>query len=94
MSTFTKESYTTACEKPKGAGRWWLTPVILTTQEAEIRRIIVQSQPRANSLQDPILKKIHHKKGLGGGASKPEALCSNPSAAKNKKEEEEKSLGG
>jgi hypothetical protein len=25
---------------------WWLTPIILTTQEAEIRRIMVQSQPR------------------------------------------------
>jgi hypothetical protein len=25
---------------------WWLTPVILPTQEAEIRRIAVQSQSR------------------------------------------------
>jgi hypothetical protein len=24
---------------------WWLTPVILATQKAEIRRIMVQSQP-------------------------------------------------
>jgi hypothetical protein len=24
---------------------WWLTPVILPTQEAEIRRIVVQSHP-------------------------------------------------
>jgi hypothetical protein len=27
------------------AGHWWLTSVILATQEAEIRRITVRSQP-------------------------------------------------
>jgi hypothetical protein len=30
-------------------GHWWLTPVIVATQEAEIKRIAVQSQPWANS---------------------------------------------
>jgi hypothetical protein len=41
----------------------WITPVILDTQEAEIRRIKVQSQPRANSSQD-LSQKPHQKKGL------------------------------
>jgi hypothetical protein len=27
------------------AGHWWLMPVILSTHEAEIRRITVRSQP-------------------------------------------------
>jgi hypothetical protein len=30
----------------RSAGCWWLTPIILATQEAEIRRIEFQSQPR------------------------------------------------
>jgi hypothetical protein len=29
-----------------GAEHWWLTPVILASEKAEIRRIAVQSQPR------------------------------------------------
>jgi hypothetical protein len=39
-----------------------LTPVILATQEAEIRRIVVLSQPQANSSQDHISKKRTTKK--------------------------------
>jgi hypothetical protein len=31
-------------------------PVILVTREAEIRRIEIKSQPKANSSQDPISK--------------------------------------
>jgi hypothetical protein len=39
--------------------------VIPATQEAEIRRIWVQSQPQANSMGDPISKiLITRKKGL------------------------------
>jgi hypothetical protein len=37
------------------------TLAILAIQEEEIRRIVVQSQPREI---DPILKKTHYKKGL------------------------------
>jgi hypothetical protein len=40
-----------------------LMPVILATQEAEIRRMEDQSQPGQNSSQDSISKK-NHKKGL------------------------------
>jgi hypothetical protein len=39
------------------AGHQWLTPVILVIQEAEIRRIIVQSQPRQIVCEIPISKK-------------------------------------
>jgi hypothetical protein len=45
-------------------GSWWLTSVILATQEAEIRRIAVRNQPGQIVLRDHILKKSHHKKGL------------------------------
>jgi hypothetical protein len=34
----------------------WLMPVILATNEAEIRRITIRSQPWANSSQGPISK--------------------------------------
>jgi hypothetical protein len=41
----------------------WLTPVILAAQEAEIRRIAVQSQPRQIVLE-MLSQKSHHKKRL------------------------------
>jgi hypothetical protein len=41
----------------------WLTPVILAIQEAEIRRITVQSQHGQIVPQDPISKKPFTKKG-------------------------------
>jgi hypothetical protein len=43
------------------AGQQWLTPVILATQEAKIRRII-QSQPW--QFVRPYLKNNHHRKGM------------------------------
>jgi hypothetical protein len=38
-------------------------PVILTTKKAEIRRIMVQSQPRQIVLET-LFRKTHHKKRL------------------------------
>jgi hypothetical protein len=43
-------------------GSQWLTPVILATQEAEIRRIKVESQPR-QIVHEILSQKTHHKKG-------------------------------
>jgi hypothetical protein len=47
-------------KKPLG---WapWLMPIILTTEEADLRRITVGSQPQAVNLQDPISKNPSQK---------------------------------
>jgi hypothetical protein len=43
----------------------WLMAVILATQKAETRRIVVGSQTKANSSRDPMSKKKkNYKKGL------------------------------
>jgi hypothetical protein len=47
-----------------GAGCRWLTPEILATEEAEIRRITDHSQPRQIVLETPSWKKPITKKGL------------------------------
>jgi hypothetical protein len=39
----------------------WLTLIILATQEVEIRRILVQSQPRQIAHKN-LSQKTHHKK--------------------------------
>jgi hypothetical protein len=43
------------------AKHWWLTPVILVTQEAEIRRIVVQSQ-LGQTVHETLSRKTLHKK--------------------------------
>jgi hypothetical protein len=45
------------------AGGWWLTSVIPATQEAEIRRTMVQSQPEQIVLET-LSRETLHKKGL------------------------------
>jgi hypothetical protein len=48
------------------AGCPWLTPIILTTQEVEIKRIAVQSQP------GQIVCETLHKKNRAGGVAQGE----------------------
>jgi hypothetical protein len=47
---------------------WWLTPIILATQEAEIGRITIGSQPRQIISLDLISKKPFTKKGWWSGS--------------------------
>jgi hypothetical protein len=56
------------------AGHQWLTPVILATWEAEIRRITVQGQSRQIVCKTPI-SKITRAKWTGGVAQMVERLC-------------------
>jgi hypothetical protein len=65
------------------AGHLWLTSVILATQETEIRRMAVQSQPQANSWRDPISKNPITKIGLAEWL-KVKVLSSNPSTTKKR----------
>jgi hypothetical protein len=66
------------------------------TQEAEIRRMVVQSQPRANSLRDPISKIPNTKQGWWSGSLSGKSTClANPSVEKKKKKrkKERKQMG-
>jgi hypothetical protein len=57
-----------------------VTPVILATQEVEIRRIAVQSQP-SQIVQKTLSQKIPSQKGWWSGS----ACSSSPSTTKKKK---------
>jgi hypothetical protein len=57
LSTFSEVSF--LLQMMVSAGCQWLTPVILATQEAEIRRIVVQGQPKQR-----VCENNQYKKGL------------------------------
>jgi hypothetical protein len=48
------------------AGPWWLTPIILATQEAENRKITVSSQPRQIVCETLCQKNTSQKGWLSG----------------------------
>jgi hypothetical protein len=60
---------------------WWLTPVILATQEAEIRRIKVRSQP---IVRKTLSQKTLHKKERTGGLAQGVGPEFKPQFHKNK----------
>jgi hypothetical protein len=65
----------------------WLRPVILATQEAETRRIVVQSHPHINTKKGwPVAVMVEHL------PSKHKSLSSNPSTAIKKKKKKKVKL--
>jgi hypothetical protein len=54
---------------------WWLTPVILATEEAEIRKIVVPSQPW-QTVYEILSQKTQHKNRTGRVAQVVECLPS------------------
>jgi hypothetical protein len=58
------------------AGGWWLTSVIPAIQRAEIRRIVVQSQPRQIVLKTKSQKNPYQKRagGVSGSSGRAPAL--------------------
>jgi hypothetical protein len=77
------------------AGHWWLTPVILATLEAEIRRMLVRSQPW-QVVFETLSQKKHFTEIRLVQWLKMKALRSNPSIPlpKKKKKKERKNWSG
>jgi hypothetical protein len=63
----------------------WLTPVIPATQEAEIRRIKVRSQPGQIVPQSPISKKKKKSQKKAGGVAQGVGLEFKPQHYKKKR---------
>jgi hypothetical protein len=73
------------------ARHWWITPVILDTQEAEIRRIHSLKPAQANSSQDLISKTSNTQKGWWSGTS-PEFISQYKETNNNNNNKKKKTL--
>jgi hypothetical protein len=66
------------------AGCQWLTPIILATQEAEIRKMMVQSQPGQIVCKTLSQKKPFTQKNRAGGVAQGEGPGFKPQYCKKK----------
>jgi hypothetical protein len=57
LCKYTKSHQTVDFKRVTNARQGWIMPLILATQEAEIRRMSLLKLVRANSLQAPNMKK-------------------------------------
>jgi hypothetical protein len=69
----------------------WLTPIILATQEAEIRRITVPNQPR-QIVRETLSRKNPSQKGAGGVAQGVGPEFNTHTEKKKRKEKQKKRL--
>jgi hypothetical protein len=69
---------------------WWLTPIIIATQEAEIRRIVVQSPAQANS---ETLSWKNSSQKRAGGVTQVVGTEFKPQYHKKKKKEKKRLCG-
>jgi hypothetical protein len=75
-------------ENPKSAEHRWLKPVILATQEAEIRKIVVGSQPK--QIVHKTLSQKYPSKQRAGGVAQAAGSEFKPQHHKKKKRKEKK----
>jgi hypothetical protein len=71
-------------------GRWWLTLVILATQEAEIRRIAIRSQQ--GEIVHETLSWTHPSQKRAGGVAQGEGLEFKPQYRNRKKKKKKESF--
>jgi hypothetical protein len=63
IQTSLKVSKFRICRNSEGTGRQWLMPATLASQEAEIRKIAVRSQPKHNT--KTLFQETHYKRRDG-----------------------------